>query len=362
MAGGTGGHIYPALAVARHLAGCGWRVVWLGTRAGLEAKVVPAHGFPIEWLSVAGLRRKGWLSKFLLPTMLLVAFYQAARAIFRHRPDVVLGLGGYASFPGGMMAVLLEVPLVIHEQNAIAGLANRVLACLADRVLVGFPQAFSGEKDRPLPCGRVKTVHTGNPVRPEIAALADPEARYTRRDGPLSLLVVGGSLGAQPLNEVVPEALARLPREARPRVLHQTGERHFEAVKARYEALGLSSVASVRLVPFIEDMAAAYGEADVVLCRAGALTIAELAAAGVASILVPYPHAVDDHQTANARFLADAGGALFLPQAELTAERLAALIAETSRTRALAMAKKARRVAKPRATAEVAAVLEALAA
>ncbi|MEO1767479.1 undecaprenyldiphospho-muramoylpentapeptide beta-N-acetylglucosaminyltransferase [Thiobacter aerophilum] len=358
MAGGTGGHVYPGLAVAQVLMGRGWRAVWLGTRSGLEARVVPAHGIPMAWLSFGGVRGKGWLRKLLLPIALLVAFWQSARALFAHRPDVVLGMGGYAAFPGGLMASLFNRPLVIHEQNSVAGLTNRVLACLADRVLVGFPDALRGPRDAPIPCRRVDTFWTGNPVRAEIAALPDPAARYGGRNGPLRLLVVGGSLGAQALNEVVPRALAQLPPEIRPQVVHQTGGPHFAAVKARYQAAGVQA----EILPFIDDMASRYAEADLVVCRAGALTIAELAAAGVASILVPYPHAVDDHQTTNAKFLADAGAALFVPQPDLSPERLARLFGQLTRQRLAEMALQARALAKPDAAQVVAQVCMELAA
>lgn len=350
MAGGTGGHVYPGLAVAQVLMERGWRAVWLGTRAGLEARVVPAHGIPLVWLSLGGVRGKGWLRKLFLPLALLTAFWQSARALFAHRPDVVLGMGGYAAFPGGMMASLFHRPLVIHEQNSIAGLTNRVLACLADRVLVGFPNALRGGRDAPLPCRRVDTLWTGNPVRAEIARLPDPAQRYGARSGPLRLLVVGGSLGAKALNETVPRALALLPPGSRPRVVHQTGRAHLESVRTHYQAAGVEA----EILPFIDDMATRYGEADLVVCRAGALTIAELAAAGVASILVPYPHAVDDHQTGNARFLADAGAALLLPQRELSPERLAQLIGELTRERLCEMAQQARALAKPDAARIVA--------
>jgi UDP-N-acetylglucosamine--N-acetylmuramyl-(pentapeptide) pyrophosphoryl-undecaprenol N-acetylglucosamine transferase len=358
MAGGTGGHVYPGLAVARALIARGWQAVWLGTRAGLEARVVPREGIPMEWLSFAGVRGKGLWSRLLLPAKLLLAFAQAARAIFRHRPHVVLGMGGYVAFPGGMMASLFKRPLVIHEQNSVAGLANRVLACLADRVLTGFPQAFLGPRDAPIPCRRVATHWVGNPVRADILALPAPAARYGGREGRLRLLVVGGSLGAKVLNEVVPQALACMVPDTRPRVVHQAGLSHIEDLRARYREAGVQA----EILPFIEDMAARFGEADVVLCRAGAATVAELAAAGVASILVPYPYAVDDHQTGNAHFLADAGAAILLPQSELTAKRLSTLLSGLTREGLAAMAEKARALAKPDATEAVVAACVELAA
>jgi UDP-N-acetylglucosamine--N-acetylmuramyl-(pentapeptide) pyrophosphoryl-undecaprenol N-acetylglucosamine transferase len=342
MAGGTGGHVFPGLAVADELRGRGWRVVWLGARAGMEAALVPKHGHEMVWVSFTGLRGKGLVALALLPLRLLIAFWQAARAILAHRPDVVLGMGGYQSFPGGMMAVLLGRPLVIHEQNSIAGLANRVLAGVADRVLCGFPGVLKG------------ATAIGNPVRPEIAALPLPEERYGARSGRLRLLVVGGSLGAKALNEAVPQALALMPPECRPEVMHQSGAQHIDALAQRYREAGVHA----NTTAFVDDMTAAYGAADVVLCRAGALTVAELAAAGVASVLVPYPHAVDDHQSGNARHLAEAGAAVLLPQTELTAERLATLLSGFTREGLCAMAVKARALAKPDATRAVANVCE----
>jgi UDP-N-acetylglucosamine--N-acetylmuramyl-(pentapeptide) pyrophosphoryl-undecaprenol N-acetylglucosamine transferase len=338
MAGGTGGHVFPGLAVAERVRGAGWTIIWLGSRAGMEATLVPRHGYAMAWVDFSGLRGKGVIAFALLPLRLLRAFGQSLRALFVHRPDVVLGLGGYQSFPGGMMAVLLGRPLVIHEQNSVAGLANRVLAGVADRVLAGFPGAL----------GKARVV--GNPVRPEIGALPAPEARYAARAGELRLLVVGGSLGAQALNETVPAALARIAAERRPRVRHQSGAQHIAALERAYREAGVGA----DCVAFIEDMAAAYAEADLVICRAGALTVAELAAAGVASVLVPFPHAVDDHQSANARYLADAGAAMLIPQSELSPERLARLVGELSRERLRDMAVKARALAKPDATEQVA--------
>lgn len=346
MAGGTGGHIMPALAVADELRGRGWKVVWLGSRAGMEAGLVPARGYPLEFIRFAGLRGKGPVRMALLPVNLLVAFWQCARVIFRVRPDVVLGMGGYISFPGGMMAALFGRPLVLHEQNAIAGLANKVLAQVADRRMTGFPDVLArGE-------------WCGNPVRAEIVALPDPEARYSGRTGPLCVLVVGGSLGAQALNETVPAALALLDRAMRPRVRHQAGQRHIDALRANYEKAGVDA----ECVAFVDDMARALGEADLVICRAGALTVAELAAAGVAAVLVPFPHAVDDHQTANARFLSGAGAAWLIPQPDLTPPRLAEVLSEVTRDTLMAMARKARSLARPGAARRVADVCAELAA
>jgi UDP-N-acetylglucosamine--N-acetylmuramyl-(pentapeptide) pyrophosphoryl-undecaprenol N-acetylglucosamine transferase len=340
MAGGTGGHVFPALAVASELRAAGWRVVWLGSRDGMEATLVPKHGYAMEWLRFSGLRGKGLLRKLLLPLNLLVAFWQSAKAIFRVRPDVVLGMGGYVSFPGGMMAVLLNRPLVVHEQNSIAGLANRVLAQVADRVLCGFPNVLK------------KGAWLGNPVRADIAALPPPELRFAGRAGPLRLLVIGGSLGAQALNELVPQALALMPAGSRPVVTHQAGAKHLDGLVGHYRSAGVEG----ELLAFIDDMAARYRAADLVICRAGALTVAELSAAGVASILVPFPHAVDDHQTHNARFLSDAGAAVLVQQRDLTARGLADQLLGFTREALLAMASKARALGKPDAAAAVAQV------
>jgi UDP-N-acetylglucosamine--N-acetylmuramyl-(pentapeptide) pyrophosphoryl-undecaprenol N-acetylglucosamine transferase len=340
MAGGTGGHVFPALAVASELRAAGWRVVWLGSRNGMEATLVPQQGYAVEWVRFAGLRGKGVLRMLLLPANLLLAFWQSAKAIFRVRPDVVLGMGGYISFPGGMMAVLLNRPLVVHEQNSIAGLANRVLAQVADRVLCGFPNVLK------------KSVWLGNPVRADITALPPPEQRFAGRAGPMRLLVIGGSLGAQALNELVPQALALIPAGERPAVTHQAGAKHLEGLTGHYRSAGVEG----ELLTFIDDMAARYSEADLVICRAGALTVAELSAAGVASILVPFPHAVDDHQTHNARFLSEAGAAVLVQQRDLTARGLADQLLAFTRETLLAMASKARALGKPDAAAAVARV------
>ena len=337
MAGGTGGHIFPALAVAEKMREQGWRVVWLGNPDGMEARLVPQHGFEMVKLKFAALRGKGLLRKLLLPLNLLKGFWQALKAIRVVQPNVVLGMGGYITFPGGMMASLLGKPLVVHEQNSVAGLANRVLAGVADRIVTGFPDVLK------------KSVWAGNPVRPDIARIASPAERFADRTGALRLLVIGGSLGAQALNEMVPRGMALLGESDQPQIVHQAGEKHLDALKANYAAVGVQA----HCVSFIEDMAGAYEWADLVICRAGALTIAELAAAGVASILVPFPHAVDDHQTGNAKFLVNVGGAFLLPQPDLTPESIA-LIRNYSRGQLLEMAEKARSLAKPDATEEVA--------
>ena len=353
MAGGTGGHVFPALSVAEELTKRGWNIVWLGTRTGLEANLVANHGYTIEWIYFSGLRGKGMLKVVLLPIAILIAFAQSLRALLRCRPNVVLGMGGYAAFPGAMMAALINRPLVIHEQNSVAGLTNRVAAVVADRVLSGFPGAFEVESANPLaavlPCPK-QVEWLGNPVRADIAALAPPEQRYAMRYGNLRLLVIGGSQGAQALNDAVPKALALIMESDRPAVVHQAGARHLEALKQNYAAAGVAG----ELVAFIDDMAARYAWCDLLVCRAGALTVAEIMAAGVASILVPFPAAVDDHQTGNARFLADAGAAVLLAQAELAPERLAQSIRNNTRAVLQAMAEKARALAKPDATIRVA--------
>lgn len=344
MAGGTGGHIMPGLAVAEHLRLEGWRVAWMGNADGMEAKLLAGRGYETAWIRFGALRGKGIVRKLMLPINLLRGMWQARREIKRIEPDVVLGFGGYVTFPGGLVALLSGIQLVLHEQNSIAGLANKLLARFAKRVLTGFPDV--------LPNGE----WCGNPVRPEIAALPEPASRFAERSGRLHLLVVGGSLGAQILNETLPQAMALVPSDERPEVVHQSGEKHLDALKSCYESAGVRANA----VAFIDDMAGAYEWADLVICRAGALTVAELSAAGVASILVPFPAAVDDHQTANAHFLSKAGAAILLPQTELSAEKLSQLHT-LSRGQLLQMAEKARELAKPDATAVVANVCMALA-
>jgi UDP-N-acetylglucosamine--N-acetylmuramyl-(pentapeptide) pyrophosphoryl-undecaprenol N-acetylglucosamine transferase len=343
MAGGTGGHVFPALAVAAELTGLGVPVAWLGTDQGLEARVVPAAGYSLTPIRVSGLRGKGLLRVFFAPFMLGIALLQALRAFLRLRPLAVLGMGGFTAGPGGLVAWLLRRPLLIHEQNSVPGLTNRLLAPFARVVLEGFPGS--------MPASR-QAVAVGNPVRAGIAALAAPETRFAGRSGTLRLLVIGGSLGAQALNQVVPRAIARLPAAVRPQVHHQTGEAQVAGVQQRYRELGCDA----RVEAFIEDMAEAYAWADLVVCRSGALTVAELAAAGVASILVPYPYATDDHQTGNARYLADAGAALLMPQATLSDEWLSGTLSRFTghRETLLAMAHRARELARPDAARRVA--------
>jgi UDP-N-acetylglucosamine--N-acetylmuramyl-(pentapeptide) pyrophosphoryl-undecaprenol N-acetylglucosamine transferase len=345
MAGGTGGHVFPALALARLLRARSREVIWLGTRRGLEARVVPAENFPVEWLTVGGLRGKGLATMLAAPLQLLRALWQAMSVMRRHRPAVVVGMGGFVTGPGGLAAWLCRRPLLIHEQNAIAGYSNRCLAPLAREVLTAFPSAFPHLRNARL---------IGNPVRSDIAALAIPAQRFAARGGAIRLLVVGGSLGAQRLNQAVPRALALLAGEsAAPRfeVRHQTGDKHLDTTRAAYAEAAVTADVSA----FITDMAQALGWADLVVCRAGALTIAELAAAGVAAVLVPYPHAVDDHQTHNARFLVTAGAARLVADATLTPEVLVRELRDlgADRIRLLAMAEAARRVARPDAAEQL---------
>ncbi|MDB5814471.1 MAG: murG [Rhodocyclales bacterium] len=345
MAGGTGGHIYPGIAVAEAMRSRGWHIVWLGNPDGMEARIVPQQGYEMAWLNFSALRGKGLMRKLMLPLNLLRGFAQALRALRKTHPDVVLGMGGYVTFPGGMMAALMARPLVVHEQNSVAGLANKVLASVANRVLSGFPNVMKSAQ------------WIGNPVRADIEAIAVPELRFADRSGPLRVLVVGGSLGAQALNDVVPRALALLPPEQRPIVVHQSGAKQIDALREAYAQAAVTG----ELLSFIEDMATRYAEADLVICRAGALTVAELAAAGVASILVPFPHAVDDHQSGNARFLAERGAADIVPQAGLTPELLAAKLAALDRTHLLFMAQAARKCGRRKVAVAVADVCEAAA-
>ena len=343
MAGGTGGHVYPALAVAEALQRESHSIVWLGTQAGLESRIVPAAGIEFERISVSGLRGKGPLALILAPFRLLVALLQSLRLMIRHRPAAVLGMGGFASGPGGVAAWLTRRPLVIHEQNAIAGLTNRLLARLARVVLQAFPGSFSAG---------VHATTVGNPVREEIASLEDPALRYAGREGPLRLLILGGSQGALALNKIVPAALALLPETLNPMVRHQAGERTLAKARAAYGALDID----VSLVAYIEDMAEAYAWADLVVCRAGALTVAELAAAGLPAIFVPFPAAVDDHQTANARPMTEAGAAALLQEKDLSDASLATLLQKwlVNREYLLERARKSRALAQPDALRRIA--------
>jgi UDP-N-acetylglucosamine--N-acetylmuramyl-(pentapeptide) pyrophosphoryl-undecaprenol N-acetylglucosamine transferase len=331
--GGTGGHVFPGLAVAAKLLARGLGVFWLGTREGMEAKLVAEHGVDFEAVTFRGVRGKGLRTLVLGPFALLAACVDSLSILRRRQPNVVLGLGGFASFPGALMGVATGRPLVLHDANAIAGLANRVLAYGADRILLGFPDALRGRHAG-------KTAWVGNPLRDTIAGLPSPDVRFAGRTGPLRLLVVGGSLGAQALNDRVPAALARLPAAARPEVVHQAGARHVDTLVTTYRALGVDA----DCIAFIDDMAARYAWADLVLCRGGAMTVTELAAVGLGSIVIPLPGAISDEQSANAEFLSRAGAALAIAQRDLTPERLAAALGELTRERALAMACAARKI------------------
>ena len=338
MAGGTGGHIFPGLAVAELLRSQGWRVHWLGAPApSMESQLVPAKGLPFEAVQFGGVRGKGLLTLALLPWRLLHAFWQSLQVIRRLRPDVLVGLGGYITFPGGMMGVLMGKPLVLHEQNSVAGMANKVLAHVADRVLCTFPKV--------LP----KAQWVGNPMRDGFLNQAPPDARFAQRSGPLRVVVVGGSLGAQALNSGVPQALALMQRDQRPQVLHQGGVKHLKTLQDNYAQAGVDA----ELVPFIDDTASAFAQADLVICRAGASTVSELAAVGVAALLVPFPHAVDDHQTVNAQYLVSQAAGWMMPQSELTPEHLAAFLSRLDRAQLLHAAKQAYAVRKTTAAADV---------
>lgn len=347
MAGGTGGHVYPAMAVADYLKAEGWNIVWLCTEGGMENRLIADKGYEKAMITMRGVRGKGVLGWLLLPVKLSIALTQSYKAIAKHQPNLVLGMGGFAAFPGGLMASLLRKPLVIHEQNSVAGLTNKTLAHFATRVLAAFPAAFG-----------TKATLVGNPVRDDITQISPPETRLATRIGPLRLLVVGGSLGAQALNEVLPKALAEIAIENRPQVVHQAGEKHIAKLQAAYQVSHVEAEAKA----FINDMAAMYSWADIVICRAGALTVAEVSAAGVASVLVPFPYAVDDHQTTNAHYLSEAGAAILMPQAEFTVANVVALLQGLSREQCLSMANKARQLGKPQATADVANICKELAA
>jgi UDP-N-acetylglucosamine--N-acetylmuramyl-(pentapeptide) pyrophosphoryl-undecaprenol N-acetylglucosamine transferase len=340
MAGGTGGHIFPGLAVAQYLRICGWNVSWLGNQQGMEYRLVKSCDFPFEAVDFGGLRGKGIKAKLMLPINLARACFQSWKIMRRLKPSVVLGMGGYITFPGGLVSKLLKRPLVLHESNSVAGSANLALAKIAMRVLTGFPRTM----------GNAEWV--GNPIRQEFENMMPPELRYEQRQGPLSILVVGGSLGAAALNEHIPAALALLAKDKRPKVIHQAGEKHLADLQKRYAELGVE--ADIR--PFIDDMPTAYAQADLVICRSGAMTVSELAACGVASCLIPFPHAIDDHQTANARFLSDAKAAVLLPQKHLNPQDLATMIQSFHREDLRQMAVRAHALSKPHATQRVAEV------
>ena len=346
MAGGTGGHIFPGLAVAEELRARGWRVHWLGAPGSMESRIVPQHGFPLELIDFSGVRGKGLATLALLPLRLLRAFWQALQVVRRVKPDVVVGLGGYITFPGGMMGVLCGKRLVLHEQNSVAGMANKVLAGVADRVFTAFPGVLK------------KAQWVGNPLRAAFTRQAAPSERFVGRTGPLRLLVVGGSLGAQALNDIVPRALALIPAENRPVVTHQSGATQIDTLRANYQAAGVQA----ELTPFIDDTASAFAAADIIVCRAGASTVTEIAAVGAAAIFVPFPFAVDDHQTTNAHFLVSAGGGWLVQQSDMTPEGLAKMLLNSERTALVDIAEKAKNMQKINATREVVAACEELSA
>ena len=349
MAGGTGGHIFPGLAVAEALRDKGWRVHWLGGKGSvdspsMESQLVPPRGFAFETIDFSGVRGKGVVTLALLPLRLLKAFWQSIQVIRRVKPQVVIGLGGYIAFPAGMMAVLLGKPLVLHEQNSVAGLVNKILAQVADRVFTAFPNVLKNAQ------------WVGNPLRTAFTQQAAPEARFAGRTGPLRLLVVGGSLGAKVLNSIVPQALALIPPELRPIVTHQSGAKQIDELRANYTAAGVTA----SLTPFIDDTATAFADADLIICRAGASTVTEIAAVGAAALFVPFPSAVDDHQTSNARFLVQQGAGWQMAQSEMTPQALAILLQRTERTTLINIGLKAKMMQKTEATARIVAVCEEL--
>lgn len=340
MAGGTGGHIFPALAVAHELQQRGHKVIWLGSENSMEERLVPQYGIELHTVAMKGIRGNGIKRKLALPWMLFKAVRAAKNIIVQHQIDAVIGFGGFVTFPGGLAAKLCGVPIIVHEQNAVAGLANKRLAQWAARVLYAFPNAFAGRQD-----GLV-----GNPVRADIAALPEPAERFAERSGSLKISIIGGSLGAKVLNETVPAALALLPQAQRPQITHQSGRGHLETLQQNYDRHGVDA----ECIEFVHDMTAVYRDSDLLICRAGALTIAELTAAGVGALLIPFPQAVDDHQTANARYLVSAQGGLLLPQSQLTAEKLAEVLAGLNRELCLQWAQNARALAQPESAALVA--------
>ena len=344
MAGGTGGHIFPGLAVAQALRERGWRVHWLGAPNSMESRLVPPKGFPLETVNFSGVRGKGLRTLLALPVRLVRALVQSLQVIRRVQPNVLVGLGGYITLPGGLMGALMGKPLVLHEQNSVAGMANKVLAAVAKRIFTAFPNVIKNGQ------------WVGNPLRPAFIGGADPTTRFAGRSGPLRLLVVGGSLGARALNDIVPRALALIPQAKRPLVIHQSGATQIEQLRANYTQAGVQA----QLTPFIDDTAQAFADADLVICRAGASTVTELAAIGAAALFVPFPAAVDDHQTANARFLVAQGAGWLLAQSELTPERLAEMLQKTERSALLECGLQAKKLEKIDAAAKIVAACEEL--
>ena len=348
MAGGTGGHIFPGLAVADGLRAAGWRVHWLGAPESMEAQLVPPRGYAFEPVAFGGVRGKGMTTLMVLPLKLLRAFWQSLQVLRRVKPNVLVGMGGYITFPGALMGVATGRPLVLHEQNSVAGMANKVLAGFAARVFTAFPGVLAKAR-------QVRWI--GNPLREPFLHQPPPAERFAGRSGPLRLLVVGGSLGAKALNDIVPQALALLSAGQRPRVTHQSGSKQIDALRANYAAAGVEA----ECVPFIDDMAQAYADADLVICRAGATTVSELAAVGAAALFVPFPHAVDDHQTANARFLVDQGAGSLIQQRELTPGKLADVLQKTERSALVMQGQNAKKMQKIDAVGEIVKACEELA-
>jgi len=335
MAGGTGGHVYPALAVASELKQRGIPVVWMGTKKGIEARLVPEAGIEVDWLGMSGLRGKGVFTILLAPLKIVMSCYQALKILYKRKPAVVLGMGGFVSAPGGLMAWLTNIPLLIHEQNAVPGMSNRLLSKVANKVMEAFPGSF-----------KAKAVHVGNPVRKSITELSSPSQRNKERGDALRILVFGGSLGAARLNEIVPQACASVSEFSDLQIKHQAGPGNFDQTRMNYAHLNVKA----EVLEYIDNMEEMYSWADLVICRAGAMTIAELATAGVASILVPYPYAVDDHQTFNAKYLSDAGAAVLLKQDDLNVESLVNILKKMNRENTLEMANKARQLGMPEST------------
>lgn len=349
MAGGTGGHIFPGLAVAEALRDKGWRVHWLGAKGSadspsMESQLVPPRGFNFETIDFSGVRGKGLVTLAFLPLRLLKAFWQSIQVIRRVKPHVVIGLGGYIAFPAGMMCVLLGKPLVLHEQNSVSGMVNKILAQVADRVFTAFPDVLKNAE------------WVGNPLRTAFTQQPEPAARFAGRSGPLRLLVVGGSLGAKALNSIVPQALALMPAEQRPMVIHQSGVKQIDELRANYLAAGVEA----SLTPFIDDTATAFADADLIICRAGASTVTEIAAVGAAALFVPFPFAVDDHQTSNARFLVEQGAGWQMAQSQLTPQVLAKMLQKTERLTLLNIGQQAIKMKKIEATAHIVAACEEL--
>lgn len=351
MAGGTGGHIFPGLAVAEALRDKGWRVHWLGGKGSagspsMESQLVPPRGFAFETIDFSGVRGKGVVTLAFLPLRLLKAFWQSIQVIRRVKPQVVIGMGGYIAFPAGMMAVLLGKPLVLHEQNSVAGMVNKILAQVADRVFTAFPNVLKNAE------------WVGNPLRIAFTQQAAPDVRFAGRTGPLRLLVVGGSLGAKALNSLVPQALALIPIEKRPIVTHQSGTKQIDELRANYQAVGVDAT----LTPFIDDTATAFADADLVICRSGASTVTEIAAVGAAALFVPFPSAVDDHQTSNARFLVQQGAGWQMAQSEMTPQVLAEMLQKTERSALVNIGLQAKTMQKTEATMQIVAACEELTA